>query len=193
MPIQIPHDSTLGKELWQWDHREDEVWESLSGERDPSIKGKRPRQPIYYPTMLYKARPNAGGKVVCYEPYPPEYLFLDANQYNRACAEVDVLNRENTKKVFSEEEKARALKEGWRESPPDALAYYEGLQQDIAAAAAENAFAVRRMSEQARAEFADAERSTHAHVVDVKGARKRGRPAKAKPTVIAPSDPEAEA
>lgn len=188
MPIQIPHDSALGKELWQWDHREDEVWESLAGERDPSIRGKRPRVPRYFPTMLYKARANSAGKVVCYEPYPPEYLYADANSYNRACNEVDQLNRENTILAHDADDVTRREAEGWRDSPDAAIAYYEGLQQDIAQAAAENAFAVARMSEKAQAEFRAAEASTHAHVTDVVGRKKPGR----KPKVIAPRDPEAE-
>lgn len=186
MPIQIPHDSNLGKELWQWDHREDEVWESLAGERDASVKGKRPRQPLYYPTMLYKARPNAQGKVVCYEPYPPEYLFSDPGSYNRACSEVDVLNRENTILAHNADDKAQREREGWRDSPVTAIAYYEGLQQDIAQAAAENAFAVSRMSAKAQAEYRDAEQATHAHVTDVVGRKKPGR----KPKVVAPRDVE---
>jgi len=186
MPIQIPHDSALGKELWQWDHHEGEVFESLSGDTDPSIRGKRPRVPVYYPRMLYKARPNASGKVVCYEPYPPEYLYGDANSYNRACNEVDVLNRENTILVHSDQECEQREREGWRDSPVSALAYYEGLQQDIAQAAAENAFAVKKMSDKAQREFRAAEEATHAHVTDVVGRKKPGR----KPKVIAPRDQE---
>jgi hypothetical protein len=136
--------------------------------------------------MLYKATTNVQGKVVCYEPMPPEYLFMDPNSYNRACIEVDVQNRQNTKTVHSAEEKAQAEREGWRASPTDALAFYEGLQQDIARAAAEAAFSVQRMSEHARGEFAAATQATHAHVVDVQGKKKPGRP-----RTIAPMDPSA--
>ena len=65
----------------------------------------------------------------------------------------------------------------------EALDQFEKEQQDIAELAAKTAWQVQRMSEKAQAEFARAEDTTSAHVVDVVGSR-RGRP-----KAVAPADP----
>lgn len=50
MSMIVPPDSPYGRELWKWEHREDEVCPS-----DPTIRGMRPSSPRMYPAMMYKA------------------------------------------------------------------------------------------------------------------------------------------
>lgn len=184
MPIQIAHDSELGKELWKWNHKQGEYYESTGGEIDRTIEGKRPRQPQEFPMMIYMARPNQGGKTVCIEPQPSSMYYPDMGAYERACLAVESFNRQNQKIVHSPEELDREIKRGWRDSPDAALAYYEALQIDISNAAAEANASVSRMSQKAKDEFQAAGESTDKHVTDLKGTRKRGRPAKAAPMPI---------
>ena len=50
MSVLIAPDTPYGKELWKWDHREDETHPS-----DPTIRGMRPASKREYPQMMYKA------------------------------------------------------------------------------------------------------------------------------------------
>jgi len=124
-----------------------------------------------YPRMLHKAHRRENGKV--------EYMDLNAIYAIDPAiqAKADAFNRSCQKSVKNEAEYLRAKAEGWCDSPEDALAYHEKLQQDIATAAAEAAHGVRGMSEQAREEFAAADANTEHPLTDVPKKR-RGRPAK---------------
>ena len=49
MSLIITPDTPYGKELWKWDHREDETCPT-----DPTIRGMRPATKREYPALLYK-------------------------------------------------------------------------------------------------------------------------------------------
>ena len=50
MAILIAPDTPYGKEIWKWEHREDETHP-----QDSTIRGMRPATPRMYPAMMYKA------------------------------------------------------------------------------------------------------------------------------------------
>ena len=50
MSVIVPPDSPYGRELWKWEHREDEVCPT-----DKNIRGMRPATPRMYPAMMYQA------------------------------------------------------------------------------------------------------------------------------------------
>jgi hypothetical protein len=120
-----------------------------------------------FPKMLYKAQTHSNGQV----------LFMDLNAIYATdiniAARAEAFNRSCQLTVNSEDELNKALNQGWRKTPDEAMAYHEGLQRDIAKAAAETNWSVQRMSEKARAEHAAADRATEHPVTDV-AAPKRG-------------------
>ena len=50
MSVLIAPDSPYGKEVWKWEHREDEVCPN-----DPMLRGMRPASKREYPALMYKA------------------------------------------------------------------------------------------------------------------------------------------
>lgn len=50
MSVLIAPDTPYGKELWKWEHRQDEVHP-----QDPTLRGMRPATPQAYPQMMYQA------------------------------------------------------------------------------------------------------------------------------------------
>ncbi len=77
------------------------------------------------------------------------------------------------------EEEEQAKRDGWRNSPQEAIDFLNGLDDDIAKAAAHRAYEDRNMSEKARREIVEAEAAADgAHVPEIVE-KKRGRPRKA--------------
>lgn len=134
MAVIIPAESELGIELAKW-------------ERHGSYRF------VPYPAMLYKAFPRDNGKVMCGDP------GVAVGE-----AEADAFTRRCQLTVQSEAERERALADGWRPTPDLALAYYEGLQRDIATAAAEANFHATSMTPKAQAERAARDKATHKQV-----------------------------
>jgi hypothetical protein len=182
MPVMISPASELGKELRK--HEQHHTRFSLD-EEGSSVPGN-PYVYREYPRMLYKARVHANGQTKCMVAEPPAYEFDKMDQWERAVLYAATFNASCQRTVNNDQELDRALSDGWRKSIPEALQYAEGLAQDIARAAAEAAHSVQRMSAKAQAEFETAGAETHKHVVDLVGAKKRGRPAKTKPVAQAP-------
>lgn len=131
-----------------------------------------------YPQMLYKAFRDENGQTKCMEPPPQAYEFLTMPEFMRAEARAMAFTNKCQITVKSDAEYDRARAEGWRDTPGDAIAYFEAQQREIADAAAEEQFRVRKMSEKSQAEFADANAATADHVVEVPVPvrRPRGRP-----------------
>jgi hypothetical protein len=121
----------------------------------------RPDFPEPFPKMLYKAFKRDNGKVQCLDPRDEDF--------SRRCYMT----------VQNDAELARAKGQGWREHPLEAIELFEQQERELAQAAAEAAFAAKRMSEKAQAEFKAAGEATADHVADVPAPKKRpGRPAK---------------
>ena len=186
MPMVIAPESELGKELAKWNTPRNRPIVDSNGDPilDPAgreIMGMGAIGFEPYPKMLYKAKPR-NGKAMVLEPLPLSYEYDNEKQFEQAVLRAETMNRQCWRIVHDDTEEKRAHDEGWRTGQKEALDHYEGLQQDMAQAAAEAAHAAQRMSEKARKELAAADDVTHEHVVDVASAPKRGR--KRKPRAV---------
>lgn len=123
--------------------------------------GMRPDGYERYPAMLYKARrKDERGPYLCVDPH--DEGWSGANQLT----------------VRNAHEEERALDNGWRRSPQEAIDYCLALDKEISDAAAERAMADKRMSPRAQAEAAAADEATADHVPEVPEkprARKAGK------------------
>lgn len=132
-----------------------------------------------FPKMLYKAQ-KVNGKNVCLDVEPLPDQFPTDDQWRRATESITRRNRENTCIVGSPEEEERRKRDGWRNTPQDAVGFLNGLDDDVAKAAAHRAYEDRNMSEPAKREIAAAEEAADgAHVAEVVAKPRRGRPRKA--------------
>lgn len=175
MPVVHNPESGYSKELLRWNLRRDQYLELPDGSPDYSKPGYRPVGHEQFPLMLYKAVKNQNGKLVCMESLPSPYGFADAAQYDRACLAAEHFTKQCQKIVRSESEERDAKRQGWKDTPDEALAHAEGLEVDIANAAAEAQYAAQRMSTKARAELEAAEAAAGPnHATDVDESTKRG-------------------
>jgi hypothetical protein len=177
MPVVYSPESEYAKELARWD-----TPKRLGGMNANGFEA--------FPCMLYKAfpHPQMQGKVLCGDPRMATGLYTDAKDIVVA----ESFTRQCQRTVRDEYEMARALKEGWAQSPADALAAYEREQQQVGEAAAEEAYRVQRMSARAQAEFTAHEETTEAHVAELpapKRTRKR-HPWRKKAAVVTPVESE---
>jgi|SRR5580765_21774 len=180
MGVVVPVESAWGRELARWNtprnrYVEDAQGEILRDEQGQPIKGMGAIGYEPYPRMLYKAQKNALGKVLCRDVMPLPDHFTDDRAYAAACVAVEQFNRRCELKVHDEEEYRRESRNGWCDTPQEALAVHERLEQAISTAAAEANYAAKRLSPQAQAELAAAGAETHQHVTDVRGVPKTAR------------------
>ena len=80
-----------------------------------------------------------------YESYPKDLYKAEVGRYQDGDLKVQ------TVKTQDEHERLDRRESGWKESPDDARAYLDGLEREMARAAAESAHADRNMSEGAQA------------------------------------------
>lgn len=168
--IVINPNSEFAKEMRRW-------------EMHPSVYGKTPGRPYdqvktEYPRMLYKAQKLQSGKYSAGEIYPNAMHYQHPGEYEQAMLRIESFNKTCQRVVGSDQELEQAASNGWRKTAPEALAYAESFEQDMARAAAEAEYAVKRMSATAQAEFKAVQQDTHEHITDIQPKRKRGRPAK---------------
>lgn len=114
--------------------------------------------------MVYKARkgPNGG-----------PFKVIDPMD--------DAWSMQNCLTVGNRDEEERAVREGWRLGPKEAIDHANALEDAISRAAAERAMADRRMSEKAQREAAEADSQTADHLPEIPEAPVRrgpGRPRK---------------
>ncbi len=102
-----------------------------------------------WPVMLYRCRRLSNGNVVCLEEDP-----VSLQPYTGT-----------TLIVGDERERDRALAQGWRQTPPEAYAYLDRWEQEVATAAAEANAAALRMSEKAQTERKAREKAAAPHHV----------------------------
>lgn len=124
-----------------------------------------------YPLMMFRPRQLPSGKWACSA--VSDALFGgvpgSAEQWSNGCHLV----------VQSDSERERALGDGWRDSPKEALDHREAVEREIADAAAERAYSDRNMSERAKAEAKRVDDETFEHVAAVPEAKRGpGRPRK---------------
>lgn len=107
-------------------------------ERDGGIRRNEPFH-LPYPKMLYRGFRNDTGK-----PDVERLIVGSAREHEQMAAT------------------------GWVEHATDARKAFERSAEDVEQAAAEVAYAVQRMSERARAEYAEASAADPNHVTDIK-------------------------
>jgi hypothetical protein len=130
-----------------------------------------------YPKMLYRAqRPPKGGAFACSLPQPDAAMFSDPRDLERAEQVQRKFDASCQRIVGDETERSRAMEDGWRESPGDAVSYMEARETDRSTAAAHRNYEDRNMSEPAKREIEAAQAQTDGHLAEVP--RKRGRPRK---------------
>lgn len=166
MPIVRTGETEHDKELARWD-----LPKRMGGHNADGYE--------HYPLMLYKAFRAENGKTQCMAPPPLIHDFLTMAEYHRAEAAATAFTNRCQITVRNDAEYERARSEGWRNTPGEAVAHFEALQREIADAAAEEQYRVKRMGERAQTEFAEANAGDE-HVPDPAAPKKKpGRPAKA--------------
>ena len=119
-----------------------------------------------YPLMVFKAFQRDNGRVMCGDP-----LATVGDAFSRSCQLI----------VRNDDERDRALGEGWSKGPDTAIEKFERDMQSIAEVTAQRHFADQGISDLAKAEATQADASTHEQVPAVPVTpikRKRGRPRK---------------
>jgi len=147
---RISRESPLGKELEKWERKPD--W---TPEKNP------------YPKMLYRAEHRPDGKRSVHEvndalfPVQGEKGTLiqagAAEQWSRRCQLT----------VYSEAEMIRAMENGWRAHPKEALEVLEAKDNAIAAVTAERHHKDARMSEPAQREADAIDHTTLKHLPEI--------------------------
>ena len=149
--------------------RETERWDMPQNQKNRD--GKWGFGPIGYedfPKMMYRAQPNANGKIMCGDPLA---AIGDAigEAFSRSCQTI----------VQNQEESERMIKRGWYDTPDLALSGYERDQKSLADIAAMRHFSDQKMSALAQAEASVIDNATSEHVPSIPAPRKkRGRPRK---------------
>lgn len=159
------------KEVRKWEQSHTQYSMTTEGNSEPG----NPYVFRPYPRMVYKAFTKAG-KHVCMEPAPHPYAYRSPGEFEMAILQNDSFNRSCQLIVGNDDEYDKAQGQGWRDDPLKAVAHLEALDQDMGNAAAEAAAAARGMTATAQREHADAEASTHEHVVDVVGQKQGQKP-----------------
>lgn len=152
-------------------------------EQFPSIwtAGSQPGNPYTYrpyPKMLYRAQ-HYQGKVCCMAAKPDEAEFKDPREFERAEEAARRFTDKCQLVVNDETERSRAMEQGWREDPDEAVSYLLGRDRAQGAAAAELNYADRGLTGGALKERQEALAEAHAeghHLAEVPVKRKRGRP-----------------
>lgn len=120
--------------------------------------GMRPDSFEAFPAMVYKARRAGVGPYVVVDPRDEQWTMA------------------NCLTVQSPEMLDRALKQGWRQSPQEAIEYAVAEDKRIADEAAARAYSDRNLSEKARAEAEAYEAQSFEHVPEIPSAPLRKKP-----------------
>lgn len=126
-----------------------------------------------FPRMMFKALKRPDGRVSVGEaedeagraPWGGQFGFAEA--FTKRCQRT----------VLTEDEKKAALNDGWRLTQPEALEYFEKLEQERGNVAAHRHHEDRNLGERAKAEAeaADAATSEHLAAIPETPVKRRGR------------------
>lgn len=130
--------------------------EMMKFEQFPGKYGNNPGNPYVkreYPKMLYRARRlNGGGAPVSIAAQPNPNQFASTDEATRMAELVRVFNEENTLTVENESQRQRAMENGWRESPGEAVEAFHAKEKAISNSAAERNYDDRNLGELAKRE-----------------------------------------
>ena len=125
-----------------------------------------------YPLMVFKAFKRDNGRVMCGDPLAT-VGDAESEAFSRSCQLI----------VRNNDERDRAMDDGWSVAPDKAIEKYELDMRYIAEVTAQRHFADQGLSDLAKAEATQADAATHEQVPAVPITpvkRKRGRPRKIK-------------
>ncbi|HAD74707.1 MAG TPA: hypothetical protein DCG16_02920 [Gemmatimonadetes bacterium] len=125
-----------------------------------------------YPLMVFKAFKRDNGRVMCGDPLAT-VGDAEGEAFSRSCQLI----------VRNNDERDRAMADGWSVAPNKAIEKFEHDMQSIAEVTAQRHFADQGLSDLAKAEATQADAATHEQVPAVPITpvkRKRGRPRKIK-------------
>lgn len=108
-----------------------------------------------FPRMLYRAE-HWNGKVACMAAPPDSMEFRDAREHERAEEGARRFTERCQRIVNDESEQSRAMEDGWRESPQEAVEHLLQRDKDRSDATAVRNFEDRNMGEPAKREIAAA-------------------------------------
>lgn len=155
-------------------------------EQFPSRYGDQPGNPYRFrpfPRMVYRAE-NWKGKAVCMAAPPDPMEFPNPSDFQRAEEGARRFTERCQMIVNDEAELQKAMENGYRESPTEAVEYLEARRRDDFRAAAERTYEDRGLSEAAQVEARAAEAKhfdetgEQMRTVPEKPKRRRGRPPK---------------
>lgn len=109
-----------------------------------------------WPAMMYRAE-RRNGKIMCMESEPQAYEFQNPQNYIHALEGSRHFTQKCTRIVQGQEEWSRAMEEGWRDSPQDAIKACEEKENARSQVIAHTNYEDRNMSERALAEKSAAE------------------------------------
>lgn len=155
--------------------------EHMKFEQFPSDWGANPGNPYQFrefPMMVYRAQKVNGVPMVTL-PDPRRYDFPTRDEYKNAFDRQANFGRENQKIVKSPEELSRAMEEGWRPTPGEAIQLVHDRDGEVSRATAEREYHDRNLSEVAQREIRAAKNAVgneHLPEIPEKPVRRRGRP-----------------
>lgn len=141
--------------------------------------GSGPGNPYRYrpfPKMLFRAE-RRGGPIECMAPPPDRYEYRDDRAFQHAEEAARRFTEKCQRIVKDEREYTRAMEEGWRESPQEAIAFCNERENAISREVAHRNYDDRNLSEQAKAEITAAELEAGEPLPEIP-AKRRGRPRK---------------
>jgi hypothetical protein len=130
-----------------------------------------------FPKMLYRAE-HYHGKALCMAAPPDPIEFPTGREFEHADEAARKFSEKCQREVNDEREMSRAMEDGWRESPKEAVKYLRGRERDRSTAEAHRNYEDRNMSDLAKREIAE-EREARGgeHIVSMpEKRRRRGRP-----------------
>jgi len=139
--VKVPG-SKLGLEMEKW-------------EQFPSGWGANPGNPYKFrpfPQMVFKAQ-KINGKPFVQLPDPNRFDYQTRDEFKAAHERKAKFDSECQRVVQNETELSRAMEDGWRTSPEEAVAFVLGRDEDISRATAEREYADRNVSEAAKREI----------------------------------------
>lgn len=153
--------TSYGKELAKWEQHRTRFTDDDNPPGNPYVFRM-------YPRMMFRAvKHPKTGQMVCMAVPPNPMLFTTPHEYDRACLDIERMNRECSRTVNSDEEFRIAKNDGWRESPALALETHEQQMCAVAEETARRHFSDQRLSPEAQAEAARIDASTEHQVPDV--------------------------
>lgn len=119
-------------------------------------KWNKPYRYQPFPKMVYKAD-RFQGTLMCGNPDPKPYEYQDERSYKLGLEAARAFTDRCQFTVNNEYELNRALEQGWREHPSEALAFANERENKFSTSVAHRLYEDRNMGEKAKAESAAAE------------------------------------